>query len=235
LVRLALVAFFVGFLLHRFFNLGTGIVFTAFTLLLLVIFSKKIQALYGKLEQRFVSNLNERDAETSRLNRTELAPWDAHIVPVLIPARAACVGKTLNKLKWREIIGVNVVMIKRDDHQIAVPDREEVVYPNDVLLVLGTDHQIQRLKVLIRAEPELTTQEMEDVALYNYFISETNALTGKTIRHSGLRNKANALVVGIERNNDRILNPESDTVLQANDNLFIVGDPKRIKELLLKY
>jgi CPA2 family monovalent cation:H+ antiporter-2 len=47
-----------------------------------------------------------------------------------------------------------------------------------------------------------------------------------------LREQANALVVGIERKNDRILNPESDTVLEANDNLFIVGDPKRIKELL---
>jgi hypothetical protein len=36
---------------------------------------------------------------------------------------------------------------------------------------------------------------------------------------------ANALVVGIERNNDRILNPESYTVLQPRDNLFIVGNP----------
>jgi CPA2 family monovalent cation:H+ antiporter-2 len=215
--------------------LYAGIVFTAFTLLLLIIFSKKIQALYTKLEQRFVSNLNERESETSRLNRTELAPWDAHIVPVSVPVKAACVGKTLNELKWRELIGVNVVMIKRDDYQIAVPDREQIVYPNDILLVLGTDHQIQRLKVLIRSEPDLITREMEDVALYNYYISDANALTGKTIRHSGLRDKANALVVGIERNNDRILNPESDTVLQANDNLFIVGDPKKIKEMLLQY
>jgi monovalent cation:H+ antiporter-2, CPA2 family len=232
-IRLALVGFFVGFLLHRFFNLYTGIVFTALTLFLLIIFSKKIRSLYVRLEQRFVSNLNERETESSKLNRTELAPWDAHIVPVTVPVRAACVGKTLNELKWREVIGVNVVMIKRDDYQIAVPDREQVVYPNDILLVLGTDHQVQRLKVLIRAEPEPVTQEMEDVALYNYFISAANTLTGKTIRSSGLRDKANALVVGIERNNDRILNPESDTVLQANDNLFIVGDPKKIRELLV--
>jgi monovalent cation:H+ antiporter-2, CPA2 family len=231
-IRLALVAFFVGFLLHRFFNLYIGIVFTGLTLLLLIIFSKKIQALYGKLERRFVSNLNERETESSRLNRTELAPWDAHIVPVTVPARAACVGKTLQELQWRELIGVNVVMIKRDDYQIAVPGREQIVYPNDVLLVLGTDHQVQRLKVLIRAEYEPETQTPGDVALYNYYISETNTLKGKTIRYSGLRDKANALVVGIERNNDRILNPESDVVLQANDNLFIVGDPKKIKELL---
>ncbi|WP_207515140.1 cation:proton antiporter domain-containing protein [Longitalea luteola] len=233
LIRLALVAFYVGFLLHRFFNLYTGILFTAFTLGLLLIFSKKIQALYDKLEHRFVSNLNAREVETSRLNRTELAPWDAHIVPVVVPVRAACVGQTLNELKWRESIGVNVVMIKREDYQIAVPDREQVIYPNDTLLVLGTDHQIQRLKVLIRAENEPVQQDMDDVALFNYFIAENDPLAGKTIRVSGLRDEARALVVGIERNNDRLLNPESDTVLEANDNLFIVGDPRRIKELLL--
>jgi CPA2 family monovalent cation:H+ antiporter-2 len=234
LVRLALVAFYIGFLLHRFFNLYTGIVFTAVTLLLLLIFSKKIQVLYAKLEHRFVSNLNEREVETSRLNRTELAPWDAHIVPVVVPVRAACIGKTLLELKWREMIGVNVVMIKREDYQIALPGREQVIYPNDTLLVLGTDHQVQRLKVLIRAEEEPVQQNMNDVALFNYFIGDNDALAGKTIRTSGLRDKANALVVGIERNNDRILNPESDTVLQANDNLFIVGDPRQIKALLLQ-
>lgn len=232
-VRLTLVAFFIGFLLHRFFNLYTGIFFTAFTLFLLLVFSKKIQALYDKLEQRFVSNLNAREVETSRLNRTELAPWDAHIVPVIVPVRAACIGKTLRELQWREMIGVNVVMIKREDYQIALPDREQVIYPNDTLLVLGTDHQVQRLKVLIRAEEEPVQQDMNDVALFNYFIGDNDELAGKTIRVSGLRDKANALVVGIERNNDRILNPESDTVLQANDNLFIVGDPRRIKALLL--
>lgn len=233
-VKLALVVFYIGFLLHRFFNWYAGIFFAAVTLLLLLIFSKKIQALYAKLEHRFVSNLNEREVETSRLNRTELAPWDAHIVPVAVPVQAACVGKTLFELKWREMIGINVVMIKRGDYQIALPGRDQVIYPNDTLLVLGTDHQVQRLKVLIRAESEPVQQDMSDVALYNYFIAESDALVGKTIRVSGLRDKANALVVGIERNNDRILNPESDTVLQANDHLFIVGDTRRIKELLLQ-
>ncbi len=75
LFRLACITFFIGFLLHRFFNLYTGIFFTAIIIFLLVIFSKKIQALYIKLEHRFVSNLNEREVETSKLNRTELAPW----------------------------------------------------------------------------------------------------------------------------------------------------------------
>ncbi|HTF27305.1 MAG TPA: cation:proton antiporter [Flavitalea sp.] len=234
LLRLALVAFFIGFLLHRFFNVYIGIAFTALIIAVLVSFSKKIQAFYGKLEHRFFSNLNEREIETSRINRTELAPWDAHMVPIIIPARASCVGKTLLELKWREAIGINVVMIKRGDHHIAAPGREQMIFPNDELLILGTDHQIQRLKVLIRPQEDTDGNNMVDVELYSYFIEKDSILVGKSIRETGLRENANSLVVGIERNNERILNPESDMPLEANDNVFIVAN-KRVKHFLLQF
>lgn len=39
-------------------------------------------------------------------------------------------------------------------------------------------------------------------------------------------------MVGIERDNQRILNPESDTVLQPGDNLFIVANRKKVREFL---
>lgn len=72
--------------------------------------------------------------------------------------------------------------------------------------MLGTDHQEQRLKVLIRREVA-ESREVDEVALYNCFIADNNTLIGKTIRQTGLREQANGLVVGIERANERILNP----------------------------
>ena len=71
--------------------------------------------------------------------------------------------------------------------------------------------------------------------LYNYFVGEHNLLAGKTIRDAGLRENANALVVGIERNNERILNPESDITLQSGDNLFIVANRKQLKAILSRF
>jgi CPA2 family monovalent cation:H+ antiporter-2 len=34
------------------------------------------------------------------------------------------------------------------------------------------------------------------------------------------------MVVGIERNGKRLLNPESDLILQKNDILWVVGDKR---------
>ena len=234
-LRLVLVALFIGFLLYRFFNFSTGIIFTLITILLLLIFSKSIQVLYSKLEARFVSNLNEREIETSRINRSELAPWDAHMAPLIVPATSSCVGKTLYDLRWRETIGVNVVMIKRGDVHIAAPGKYNMIFPNDELLVLGTDHQIQKLKVLTRAEGENGGKDISDVELFKYVIYPNSSLTGKTIRESGIRENANALVVGIERANQRILNPESNTVLESNDLLFIVANKRIVREYLRQF
>jgi monovalent cation:H+ antiporter-2, CPA2 family len=230
ILELALVAFFIGFLLHKFFNIYVGVSFTIFILALLGIFSKQIQNLYDRLEKRFVTNLNEREIETSKLNRSELAPWDAHIVPIIIPPVSNSIGKTLEQLKWRESIGVNVVMIKRGDYQIPIPGKEQEIFPNDELLVLGTDNQIQRLKVLTRSQTDETDNEVADVELYHYVVPPQSKLIGKSIRQIGLREKANALVVGIERNHQRILNPESQMNIHANDSLFIVANRKRLHE-----
>ena len=98
--------------------------------------------------------------------------------------------------------------------------------------MLGTDHQIQRLRVLIRPEQKGEQTFDEDVELFNYVIRKESFLANKTIRESGLREQANALMVGIQRGTERILNPESDLRLEVNDNLFIVGNRRRVKDFL---
>ena len=48
---------------------------------------------------------------------------------------------------------------------------------------------------------------------------------------SKLRERTNGLLVGIERNGQRILNPESNIVLQKDDILWIVGNNKLMNAL----
>jgi CPA2 family monovalent cation:H+ antiporter-2 len=57
-------------------------------------------------------------------------------------------------------------------------------------------------------------------------------LKGLSIRDSGLRERTDGLVIGIERNNERILNPESTTTFEWGDNIWIVGKKKKIQEFM---
>ena len=60
---------------------------------------------------------------------------------------------------------------------------------------------------------------------------KNEAFIGKSIRESELREKTNGLVVGLERRGKRILNPESQLILEKDDILWIVGSRKLLTNL----
>jgi CPA2 family monovalent cation:H+ antiporter-2 len=61
-------------------------------------------------------------------------------------------------------------------------------------------------------------------------VDEHNGLKGQTIRDSGIREKTKALVVGIARGGEKILNPASETVFEWEDVVWLVGNRKKIME-----
>jgi CPA2 family monovalent cation:H+ antiporter-2 len=61
---------------------------------------------------------------------------------------------------------------------------------------------------------EITLQQLE---------LNKEELIGKSISES---HEKRWMVVGIERNGKRLLNPESDLILQKNDILWVVGDKR---------
>ena len=81
---------------------------------------------------------------------------------------------------------------------------------------------------------EALQTRIEDIVLQKIVVDEYNRLKGLSIRDSGIRERTDGLVIGIERGNTRILNPESSTVFEWNDAVWIVGDRKKIHLLLTK-
>lgn len=235
IVRLVLVAAFIGFLFHSFFNMATGLIATCVIMFLLFTFTKRLQAFYDQIESRFMSNFNQREIAAAKKNRSELAPWDAHIVPIKIYPDSPSAGKTLKELAWRETLGINVVMIKRGEVHIPIPSRLDQVFPGDEILILGTDAQMKRLQAIIRPgkhHKEEHTTEHHDVIMREFVVSEESSLVGKNIRESKIKEIIKGLVVGIERNGHRILNPESDFIFQPNDIVHIVGDDKIVPDVI---
>jgi len=231
IVRLCIVTLFIGFLLMRFFTFIIGAFASIIIIGLIIRYSNLIQRLYNRFEKRFLLNLNQREIAESERNRVELAPWDAHIIPLTVEPGAACVGKTLQELAWREAAGVNVVMIKRGEVQIPVPGRDERIYPQDELLILGTDLQVKKVRALCRPKDDRNKEEPAEVRLLQYFVKRSAYITGKTIRECGIREKGNCLVVGIERETKRLLNPDSEAVFLEGDVVFLVGDKKKLDKL----
>jgi len=244
ILGLLLMAFWVS----RLFPASVAILI-ALPLIIIVfrLFSQRIQKFYQRLEKRFLSNLNAREiaaeenSHSEKILRhhfkpeSELSPWQAHIVDLQVNPNADYTGKTLEELAWREKYGVNIAYIKRGEKLIYAPSRFKKLLPFDHVGLIATDEQMVIFKPIFDSteteNPDIPDYDIEDIIVQKIVVNEHNKLKGLTVRGSGIREKTNGLIIGIERENERILNPNSFTEFEWGDIIWIVGERKKIQKL----
>ncbi|MDR7210738.1 cation:proton antiporter [Flavobacterium piscis] len=233
LIRMSLGVFFVGFLLNIFFSPLVAFVALIIAIIAYQVFPKKLNEQYHKIENHFLKNFNDRENKKIDRRYANLMPWDGHMSFFDIGRESNLAGKTLEELRIREQLGINIAYIKRGDVTIPIPTKNERLFPGDEVCIIGTDAQVaQFTKYLNQNEIEEAKKiEESDIVLRQLEVSHEEFIE-KSIGQ--FRTNTNGMVVGIERNGNRILNPESNIVLQKNDIIWVVGDKKRMSELIKK-
>jgi CPA2 family monovalent cation:H+ antiporter-2 len=254
LLILELIRILIGLAFISFFVFTTFEVKPAIIIIILIVFviffvfSRRIQQFYQALEGRFLGNLNAREdaayntieAKLSRKKasiQSDLTPWDAHITEMRVPGKADYVGRKLAELEWRETHGINIVYIKRGDSVIHLPGRDSFLLPLDRAGVIGTDEQLRAFKSVFDSEkgvPDDQPVSVGEIILKKLRVDEFTRLRGLSIRDSRIREKTNGLVIGIERNDEWILNPESTMIFEWEDIVWIVGERKQLQSFIKK-
>lgn len=231
--RVAVAIFLIGFLFQIFFSTtvaliaGIAIIFPT-----LILFSRKLQHLYERVEHRFLSNLNEREQQKNI--KSEMAPWDMHLTDFEVTNETSCIGKPLEELSFREKYGINIALIERGSMVIAPPSRYERLYPGDKISVIGTDEQLDKFKSLFENPEPLDEEEIsaKEIGLQTFTVTKNSMLNKQTLRDSQIREITHGLVVGIEKNGQRITNPESHIKFEEGDIVWLVGNKNKLKAFL---
>lgn len=232
--RIALSLFYMGFVLNEFFSPVIAIIALVIGIVSYILFPKRLHAFYNKIESHFLRNFNDREL-TKEANKRQnvLSPWDGHMADFVIAKESNLAGKTLEELRIREQFGINIASIKRGEITINIPIRTERLFPGDEISIIGTDDEVKLFKNYLDKHeidaPE--TKAKEDIILQQLEL-KNRVCIGKSIRESQIREKTHGIIVGIERNGKRILNPESHWILESDDILWIAGDKKKINEFL---
>ncbi len=195
---------------------------------------KFIKPFYSSVEKHFLANLNGKELAKleSQPKLPELAPWNATLVNLTLSSDSILAGLTLEESRFRAVSGATVAMIDRGKRRIFAPTKNERLLPNDQLFLIGTDEQLTTAQILIEAKNNETTPAHDE--LYNLesiLITEASVHANKTIREVGSGEGFGGLIVGIERNNERILNPDSTVTILPGDLVWIFGHRGRIKNL----
>jgi CPA2 family monovalent cation:H+ antiporter-2 len=236
--RFVAAIFLIGVILNFFFS-GTiaSLVVIPIVIIGLYLLSTKFDLFYSLITKRFVYNLNERDIreqeKNNKVKKSLFSFWDTHLTDFEVSPNAGYAGAKLSELAWREKFGINVAYIKRGENIIPIPKEDDKVFPFDRLGLIGTDEQLKIFEQNIQAEemPEHENSYKEDnVTLTKFTVSETSPVLGKSSKF--LRELTKGLVIGIEREDHKIVNPPSNTLLQLNDTVWMVGNKKDIQAFI---
>ena len=75
-----------------------------------------------------------------------------------------------------------------------------IIFPGDKLQVIGNDDQLQKFNTALQSDllPEEAEIEKREMKLSQLIISGGSEFLGKTLIESGIRDKYNCMVVGLE-------------------------------------
>ena len=231
LFRFTIASAFIVYVLADIYSFAIGLCFgLAIFIMLVVVLSKRVGKRLANIESKFLDNLNERELRRSGKNNNLVS--DLHLAYMEVGHACEFVGERLIDSNLRKRYGVNIASIQRGAMMIPIPKGDTRIFPGDVLGVIGSDEQIQRLLPVVEAreEEQQTPINVNNFKLTNVQLSESSPLLGHTSASASLRNKYMALVVAIQRG-DEYLKPNGEVEFQPNDIVWLVGDVKKLSEL----
>ena len=212
---------------------------------------------YLKMESRFLINLNEKQILKRRQALKEQHKdfplnWldeKLFIVRYKVEDDSPLKNKALSQLSLRENYGVNILQIINYGTVIDMPGGNDVITPESSILFIGTFDQIKSLSTAaetrtlglslkdgpINLRYFVLNQNEADKSKFLYTtitVNATSPLLNKTIKASDLRDNWNCLVIGLERGNYTIVNPNISLVFEKDDLLWVLGKQKMINRLV---
>lgn len=222
------IGFVLAVILRHFQPAGWTVLLIIVAAILFFIFARGSVSRVNGLEERFMNNLNEREAHEKKIAPVasmvaeQLAGYDVHIEPVVVSADSEIVGKSLAQVPFRGDSGVNIVKIQRGSRSILIPSGGEVIYPADKLLAVGTTEQIQAFRKSMKDSIRKSETEEETFAVEAVTLTEESSLTGQTLRSANMR-ASGCMCISILHEGKFTTNPKPDYKMAAGDTVWIAG------------
>ncbi|MGN1246101.1 MAG: cation:proton antiporter [Muribaculaceae bacterium] len=233
IVRLIIAFGMVSWYLSHVFTFTAGVTIAFGLIVLILIFlSKKVRRRMHDMEKRFIRNLNERELRRSGRGNDATLVSDLHVAYIKVGYSCPFVGERLRDSDLRKKYGVNVVNIQRGSKRFPIPTGDMRIFPGDLLGIIGTDEQIQKLLPIIEDAPG-SDIEVDDIEmkLMPIAVGEGSPLVGKTSATLRLRDDYQALLVAIQRGDEEYIKPDGKETFMPHDTLWVVGNEAKLAAL----
>ncbi len=157
---------------------------------------------------------------------------DTNLFEIEILEDSPLVTKSVGDCNWRQIVGVNILAIKRNKELISEVSGDLVLQAGDRLFVHG-EYDVETFDFyhisIIPQETDLGYTGSLNTGIAEVVIGPHSGFIGKTLREIKFRDKFQLNVLAIWRGSDAIKSDLSDLPLQGGDALLIQGKAKQIR------
>ena len=186
------------------------------------------------VEDRFMANLNEKEQQQRRMSPVtskvsdKMSRYNVKTDMITISADSLYAGKPLRELPFRHKSGVNIVKIVRGSRTIMIPKGEEVVFPYDKLLAVGTKEQLAEFRKDMAdnvnlQEPDVDALAPREFQLESITLKEDSWLTGKTLLETDMRSYG-CMVISVVSDGQVTTNPKPDYRFKSGDIVWLAGE-----------
>ena len=236
IIALAFIFYIINYL-SRFTN--ALIVCIGAVVVLLMVASRHIKKRSIVMERLFIHNLRSRDiaaqvnGEKRPLYAGHLLDRDIHISEIEVPEDSTWCGKSLKELHLRERFGIDMSSIRRGSQRLNIPNGDTVIFPGDKLQIIGNDDQNHKFAQALTSElaPEDVDIEKRVMKLRQLIISGGSEFLGKTLIESGIRDKYNCMVVGLEEGRENLTRVLPTRVFEKGDIIWLVGEEADLQKI----
>jgi CPA2 family monovalent cation:H+ antiporter-2 len=240
LVRLFIAVSFIFYIcnyLSRFKN--ALMISIAIVVVVLMILSRRLKHGSIRMERLFIQNLRSKDIEAQVLGKKKplyeghLLDRDVHISDFTITDNSKWAGQTLRQLAFRQRFGVHVSSILRGRRRLNIPNGEVALFPGDVIQVIGSDEQLTNFNNAMNGDTysEDPNIEQREMKLQQIIITGKSEFIGKTLKESGIRDKYNCMVVGLEEGEENLSAIDPSRCFVKGDVIWIVGEKADLKRI----
>lgn len=208
----------------------------AFVLFILISRSDIVR--FEKMENLFLSNLNEKDNLERKKRpittslKDKMPDYNINIDKIVVSPNAPFIGQSLMEIPFHQEFGVNIVKIIRGNKIITLPSSQERIYPSDILYAIGTEEQMTRfVDSMDYYNGEELPEDDLDVVVTSILLSEKSQLANRKIAQSEVRNYG-CMIIGVERGEDSVMNPPADLTMLPDDIIWLVGDKKNLDKII---
>lgn len=160
-----------------------------------------------------------------------LETWDLQLRACTVPPGASYAGKTLAELEIPSRFGCFVVEAERNKFSIAQPTPDFACFAGDKLLLLGRTAEIEKASAFFDGETAGGDQRPDfDRAVLESFVVPKQGQIGRPLAELQIARRTGVRLVGIARDDEKILVPRASEVLRPGDRVLGLGTLEQLRE-----